>query len=58
MLELSPAGRIGTPDEVEAVGALLLGPDGGFFTGSDFLMDDGVTASCWYVDLALIDCWA
>ena len=24
------------------------GPDGGFITGSDFLMDGGVTASYWY----------
>jgi NAD(P)-dependent dehydrogenase (short-subunit alcohol dehydrogenase family) len=52
MLELSPAGRIGTPDEVGAVGALLMGPDGGFITGSDFLMDGGVTASYWYGELA------
>ena len=28
-----------------AVGALLMGPDGGFTTGSDFLMDGGVTAA-------------
>ncbi|HEY5999019.1 MAG TPA: SDR family oxidoreductase [bacterium] len=52
MLELSPAGRIGTPDEVGAVGALLMGPDGAFITGSDFLMDGGVTAAYWYGDLA------
>lgn len=52
MLELSPAGRIGTPDEVGIVGALLMGPDGGFITGSDFLMDGGVTASYWYGELA------
>lgn len=52
MLELSPAGRIGTPDEVGTVGALLMGPDGGFITGSDFLMDGGVTASYWYGELA------
>lgn len=52
MLELSPAGRIGTPDEVGTVGALLLGPDGGFITGSDVLMDGGVTASYWYGALA------
>jgi len=45
MIELSPAGRAGTPDEVGTVGALLMGPDGGFITGSDFLMDGGVTAS-------------
>ena len=52
MLEMSPAGRAGTPDEVGNVGALLLGPDGGFITGSDFLMDGGVTASYWYGELA------
>src|SRR5208337_1259968 len=38
MIELSAAGRGGTPDEVGAVGALLMGPDGAFITGSDFLM--------------------
>ena len=43
MIEGSAAGRAGTPDEVGAVGALLMGPDGGFITGSDFLMDGGVT---------------
>ena len=48
MLELSPAGRAGTPDEVGTVAALLLGPDGAFITGSDFLMDGGVTASYFY----------
>lgn len=52
MLELSPAGRGGTPDEVGAVGALLMGPEGTFITGSDFLMDGGVTASYWYGELA------
>ena len=52
MLELSPAGRIGTPDEVGTVGALLMGPDGAFITGSDFLMDGGVTAAYWYGELA------
>jgi len=48
MIELSPAGRAGTPDEVGNVGALLMGPEGGFITGSDFLMDGGVTGSYWY----------
>ena len=52
MIELSPAGRAGTPDEVATVGALLMGPDGGFITGSDFLMDGGVTASYWYGELS------
>jgi NAD(P)-dependent dehydrogenase (short-subunit alcohol dehydrogenase family) len=52
MINLSPAGRAGTPDEVGHVGALLMGPDGAFITGSDILMDGGVTASYWYGDLA------
>jgi len=52
MIELSPAGRGGTPDEVGAVGALLMGPDGAFITGSDILMDGGVSAAYWYGELA------
>jgi hypothetical protein len=32
-----------------------MGPDGAFITGSDFLMDGGVTASYFYGDLAHID---
>jgi NAD(P)-dependent dehydrogenase (short-subunit alcohol dehydrogenase family) len=52
MIEGSVAGRAGTPDEVGTVGALLMGPDGGFITGSDFLMDGGVTAGYWYGELA------
>ena len=52
MIELSPAGRAGTPDEVATVAALLMGPDGAFITGSDFLMDGGVTASYFFGDLA------
>jgi len=52
MIELSPVRRAGTPDEVGAVGTLLMGADGAFITGSDFLMDGGVTASYWYGELA------
>jgi NAD(P)-dependent dehydrogenase (short-subunit alcohol dehydrogenase family) len=52
MIELCPFGRAATPDEVGTVGALLMGPDGAFITGSDFLMDGGVTASYWYGELA------
>jgi NAD(P)-dependent dehydrogenase (short-subunit alcohol dehydrogenase family) len=48
MIEVSAAGRAGTPDEVGSVSALLMGPDGGFITGSDILMDGGVTAAYWY----------
>lgn len=52
MIEGSVAGRAGTPDEVANVAALLMGPDGGFITGSDFLMDGGVTAGYWFGGLA------
>ncbi len=52
MIELCPGGRAGTPDEVGAVGALLMGADGAFITGSDFLMDGGVTAAYWFGELA------
>jgi NAD(P)-dependent dehydrogenase (short-subunit alcohol dehydrogenase family) len=52
MIEVSAAGRAGTPDEVGNVGALLMGSDGGFITGSDVLMDGGVTAAYWFGELA------
>ena len=52
MINLCPAGRAGTPDEIGMVGALLLGADGAFITGSDILMDGGVTASYFYGELA------
>ena len=48
MIEASAVGRAGTPDKVATVGALLMGPDGGFITGSDILMDGGVIAAYWY----------
>ena len=52
MIEQCPVGRAGTPDEVATVGALLMGSEGAFITGSDFLMDGGVTASYRFGDLA------
>ena len=52
MIELCPAGRAGTPDEIATVAALLLGADGGFITGSDVLIDGGVTASYFFGELA------
>lgn len=52
MIEVSAAGRVGTADEVASVAALLMGPDGGFITGSDFLMDGGVTAAYRFGALA------
>lgn len=52
MLDLSPAGRAGTPDEIGTVGELLLSERGAFITGSDFLIDGGSTASHFYGPLA------
>jgi NAD(P)-dependent dehydrogenase (short-subunit alcohol dehydrogenase family) len=52
MIDICAAGRAGTPDEVGNVGALLMGSDGAFITGSDFLMDGGVTAAYWFGELA------
>jgi NAD(P)-dependent dehydrogenase (short-subunit alcohol dehydrogenase family) len=50
--ELCPAGRAGAPDEIGALGAFLMGPEGAFITGSDFLIDGGVTAAYFYGNLA------
>lgn len=52
MIASSTAKRAGTPDEVGNVGALLLSSEGAFITGSDVLMDGGVTAHYWYGDMA------
>ena len=52
MVEGSPVGRAGTADEIAALAALIIGPEGGFITGSDFLIDGGVTASYFYGPLA------
>ena len=52
MIEGCPVGRAGTPDEVGTVGELLMTRAGAFITGSDILMDGGVTASWFYGPLA------
>lgn len=48
MFRKCPAKRPDTPDEVAHVAELLLGEQGAFITGSDFLMDGGATASYFY----------
>jgi NAD(P)-dependent dehydrogenase (short-subunit alcohol dehydrogenase family) len=53
MIEVSSAGRAGTPDEIANLAALIMGPEGSFINGSDFLMDGGVTAAYWFGQLAL-----
>jgi NAD(P)-dependent dehydrogenase (short-subunit alcohol dehydrogenase family) len=52
MIESSVAKRAGTPDEVVDLADLLMGADGAFITGSDFLKDGGLTATCWYGEQA------
>lgn len=51
MLDKSPAGRGGTPDEIAALAEFLFGPNGTYVTGSDLLIDGGSTASYKYGDL-------
>lgn len=48
MLKKMPAGRAGTPDEVAALAAHIMGPEGSFITGGDFLIDGGATANFFY----------
>jgi NAD(P)-dependent dehydrogenase (short-subunit alcohol dehydrogenase family) len=43
-----PAGRVGTPEDVAALTAFLVGPDSGFITGSEFVIDGGVTRKMIY----------
>ncbi len=48
MIASSVAGRAATPDEIANLAALMMGPDGAFITGSDFLIDGGTTAVHWF----------
>lgn len=43
-----PAKRPGTADEIGALAELIMGPQGAFITGADFLIDGGATASYFY----------
>ncbi len=45
MITASPAGRMAPPDEIAIAANYLLGPDAGFITGSDLLIDGGVIAA-------------
>lgn len=45
MIAASAAGRVAAPDEIAALAAFVMGPQGAFITGSDFLIDGGVIAS-------------
>ncbi|MFD7131144.1 SDR family oxidoreductase [Streptomyces sp. NPDC059894] len=45
MVAASGTGRLGTPDDIAAAAAFLLGPDATFITGNDLLVDGGVIAA-------------
>lgn len=45
MIEGSGTGRLGTPADIANAAAFLLGPDAGFITGTDLLVDGGVVAA-------------
>jgi len=44
-----PAGRVGTPADVAALAAWLVGPESGFVTGAEWLVDGGMTRKMIYV---------
>ena len=43
-----PAGRVGTPEDIAALVAFLVGPESGFITGAEFVVDGGVTRKMIY----------
>jgi NAD(P)-dependent dehydrogenase (short-subunit alcohol dehydrogenase family) len=45
-----PAGRVGTPEDVAALAAWLLGPESGFVTGAEFVLDGGMTRRMIYAE--------
>lgn len=45
MIAASPAKRMAPPEEIAVAASYLLGPDAGFVTGSDLLIDGGVIAA-------------
>jgi len=45
MIQMSATGRLGTPSDIAAAAAFLLGPDATFITGTDILVDGGVVAA-------------
>lgn len=45
MIDASAAGRLGTPADIAAAAAFLLGPDSAFISGTDLLVDGGVVAA-------------
>jgi NAD(P)-dependent dehydrogenase (short-subunit alcohol dehydrogenase family) len=45
-----PAGRVGRVEDVAALASFLLGPESGFVTGAEFVVDGGMTRKMIYAD--------
>lgn len=45
-----PAGRVGRPEDVAGMVAWLLGPEAGFVTGAEFVLDGGMTRRMIYAE--------
>jgi NAD(P)-dependent dehydrogenase (short-subunit alcohol dehydrogenase family) len=46
--EQHPAGRVGRVADIAAMAAYLLSPEAGFITGSEFIIDGGMTRKMIY----------
>ncbi|HWA80842.1 MAG TPA: SDR family oxidoreductase [Acetobacteraceae bacterium] len=44
-----PAGRVGRPEDVASLAAWLIGPESGFVTGAEFIIDGGMTRKMIYI---------
>lgn len=45
-----PAGRVGRVEDIASMAAYLLGPDSGFITGAEFIVDGGMTRKMIYTE--------
>jgi NAD(P)-dependent dehydrogenase (short-subunit alcohol dehydrogenase family) len=45
-----PAGRVGRPEDIAALVAYLIGPESGFITGANFVVDGGMTRKMIYAE--------
>jgi NAD(P)-dependent dehydrogenase (short-subunit alcohol dehydrogenase family) len=45
-----PAGRVGRTEDIAAMVAFLLGPESGFITGAEFVVDGGMTRKMIYAE--------
>lgn len=44
-----PAGRVGVPEDIASLAVFLAGPESGFITGANFVVDGGMTRKMIYV---------